>query len=334
MASDTPCFGLLVTSVLGFRASVGPLLVSFIAWMIWIPPNHHWCNTCWDVASIAVSLFVLKYWWELNSGSRVRYSVQSNCLSNFWLDKIKVTSGTVTCISYKSSEGFLLEVTSSSSHWNVWSKCIWLSQHKPMVSLTIIVSHVTIVLFRFLHTNGHCFWSYFSNLCTLFQVAKKLLTASPLASHLIHWGCSPVLEQFTWFIKKSKQFNQRDIARNVAALTLMLMGWWAITRTTLRTLLLDDYEISLKFNLIFKKVIVKSNIRYKITVEDAITFGKVCKSARLIESRPTVLRITILVLVVKVRYTTFVSNEMGVFISNIPTKNWICKYSKFHPGFM
>ena len=39
-----------------------------------------------------------------------------------------------------------------------------------------------------------------------------------LGSYLINWGYNPILEQLTWFIKKSKQFNQSGIV----ALTLTL----------------------------------------------------------------------------------------------------------------
>ena len=46
-------------------------------------------------------------------------------------------------------------------------------------------------------------------------------SASMIASCLINWGCNPVLERIAWFIKKSKQFNQSDIASDIAALTLM-----------------------------------------------------------------------------------------------------------------
>ena len=41
-----PCFGLLVMSVLGFKARVDPLLVCFLTWMPWILQIHLWCNTC------------------------------------------------------------------------------------------------------------------------------------------------------------------------------------------------------------------------------------------------------------------------------------------------
>ena len=42
---------------------------------------------------------------------------------------------------------------------------------------------------------------------------------SRLASYLINRGCNPFLVQLTWFIKKSKHFDQIDIASDIAALT-------------------------------------------------------------------------------------------------------------------
>ena len=44
-----PCFGLLVTSPLGFKARVDPLLVCFLACVQWIPEIHLWCDTCWPL---------------------------------------------------------------------------------------------------------------------------------------------------------------------------------------------------------------------------------------------------------------------------------------------
>ena len=41
-----------------------------------------------------------------------------------------------------------------------------------------------------------------------------------LASYLINCGSSPFLEWLTWFIKKSKQFNDSDITNDIAALML------------------------------------------------------------------------------------------------------------------
>ena len=45
-----------------------------------------------------------------------------------------------------------------------------------------------------------------------------------LGSYLINRGYNPILEQLTWFIKKSKQFNQSGIV----ALTLTLKCKWAL----------------------------------------------------------------------------------------------------------
>ena len=42
-AIDTP---VLVTSTLGFKARVVPLLVCFVTCMQWIPQIHLWCDTC------------------------------------------------------------------------------------------------------------------------------------------------------------------------------------------------------------------------------------------------------------------------------------------------
>ena len=39
---------------------------------------------------------------------------------------------------------------------------------------------------------------------------------STLISYLINWGCNPFLEEIAWFINKSKQFNQSDIANDIA----------------------------------------------------------------------------------------------------------------------
>ena len=41
-----PCFGLLVTSPLGFKARVDPL---FVTCAQWIPQIHLWCDTCWPL---------------------------------------------------------------------------------------------------------------------------------------------------------------------------------------------------------------------------------------------------------------------------------------------
>ena len=41
-----PCFGLLVTSALGFQAIVDPSLACFLACMQWMTQIHLWCDTC------------------------------------------------------------------------------------------------------------------------------------------------------------------------------------------------------------------------------------------------------------------------------------------------
>ena len=43
MGSLIPCFGLLVTSALSFKAWGGSLLHAFL--LVW--SSHLWCNTCW-----------------------------------------------------------------------------------------------------------------------------------------------------------------------------------------------------------------------------------------------------------------------------------------------
>ena len=44
-----PCFGLLVTSPLGFKARVDPSHACFVTCVQWIPEIHLWCNTCWPL---------------------------------------------------------------------------------------------------------------------------------------------------------------------------------------------------------------------------------------------------------------------------------------------
>ena len=43
-----------------------------------------------------------------------------------------------------------------------------------------------------------------------------------IASFLINWGCNPFLEWVAWFINKSMQLIQNNIASDIAALTLTL----------------------------------------------------------------------------------------------------------------
>ena len=42
------------------------------------------------------------------------------------------------------------------------------------------------------------------------------------ALYLINWDCTPFFERLAWFIKKSKEFNQTDIASDITALMLAL----------------------------------------------------------------------------------------------------------------
>ena len=56
-----PCFGLQVTSSLGFKARVDSLLAFFVTCMQWIPQIHLCCNTCWPPGGRAVSIHVLPY---------------------------------------------------------------------------------------------------------------------------------------------------------------------------------------------------------------------------------------------------------------------------------
>ena len=46
-----PCFGLLVTSALGFKAKVDPWLTYFLTYIQWIPQIHLWCDTCLPLVS-------------------------------------------------------------------------------------------------------------------------------------------------------------------------------------------------------------------------------------------------------------------------------------------
>ena len=60
---------------------------------------------------------------------------------------------------------------------------------------------------------------------------QKLWVLALIISHLVklslpniiisdQLGLQPILERLTWFIKKSKQFNQSDIASYITTLTL------------------------------------------------------------------------------------------------------------------
>ena len=51
-ATDTPVFGLMVTTALGFKAGVDLSLVCcFVACVWWIPQIHLWCDTSWPLGS-------------------------------------------------------------------------------------------------------------------------------------------------------------------------------------------------------------------------------------------------------------------------------------------
>ena len=44
-----PCFELLVTSALDFKATVDPSLVCLVACVQWLSQIHLWCDTCWPL---------------------------------------------------------------------------------------------------------------------------------------------------------------------------------------------------------------------------------------------------------------------------------------------
>ena len=46
-ATDTPCFRLLVTSAMGYKARMESLLLCFLTCAQWIPQIHPFCDTCW-----------------------------------------------------------------------------------------------------------------------------------------------------------------------------------------------------------------------------------------------------------------------------------------------
>ena len=52
-ATDTPVFGLLVTSALGFKAMMDPSHTWILACSKWIPQIELWCDTCWHVCFTA-----------------------------------------------------------------------------------------------------------------------------------------------------------------------------------------------------------------------------------------------------------------------------------------
>ena len=56
----------------------------------------------------------------------------------------------------------------------------------------------------------------------LHQADSYGASVSTLASYLISWSCNLFLERLALFIKESKEFNQNDIASDIAALRLSL----------------------------------------------------------------------------------------------------------------
>ena len=65
-----PCFGLLVTSPLGFKARVGSLIHTWWGHMCYMFPEIHlWCYTCWPLGSwygsqaILFHILASRYWW-------------------------------------------------------------------------------------------------------------------------------------------------------------------------------------------------------------------------------------------------------------------------------
>ena len=47
-------------------------------------------------------------------------------------------------------------------------------------------------------------------------------STSTLVSYLINWDRNPILEWLAWFIKKTEEFNQNDIASDIPPLMLAL----------------------------------------------------------------------------------------------------------------
>ena len=56
-----PCFGLLVMSLLGFKARVDSLFACFVNCTQWIPQSHLWRDTCWTQPKCQPSFFLLTY---------------------------------------------------------------------------------------------------------------------------------------------------------------------------------------------------------------------------------------------------------------------------------
>ena len=91
-----PCFGLLVTSPLGFKARVDPLLACFLTCAQRIPEIHLWCDTCWPlggqhgsrssslhatyVAEVGCQNSIRIYWWLV----RATYVVDGLFLGDFF----------------------------------------------------------------------------------------------------------------------------------------------------------------------------------------------------------------------------------------------------------
>ena len=68
-----PCFGLLVTSALGFKARVN-LFACIFNYLI--PQIHNWCNSCLPCIW-SIHLYTHKHWWD-----SIRHCVRSDSLSH------------------------------------------------------------------------------------------------------------------------------------------------------------------------------------------------------------------------------------------------------------
>ena len=86
-----PCFGLLVTSPLGFKARVDSSLVCFIICMQLSPQIHLWCDTCWpldgqhDSRACLIHILVHVFFSVL---SRLFFLLISNGYSLIWKTEI------------------------------------------------------------------------------------------------------------------------------------------------------------------------------------------------------------------------------------------------------
>ena len=98
-----PCYGLMVTSSLSFKARVGSFV--HIWWMLTLsifPKICFWCNTCWPLGSqhgnwvVLIYILMNKHWWGSRPGSIVqlphsvrpvqaRLCTRSSLFRTFWI---------------------------------------------------------------------------------------------------------------------------------------------------------------------------------------------------------------------------------------------------------